>query len=289
MNNPTIVIAHKLDNRVRFKLSLPLKNAKETASFLREYYGIQSFEYNDVTRSVLIYFNPSKVELNEVMMRLSVSYSKQYEMIPINIFIAKSKRKTSLVYFSLINIAVAGLVKRLTNFKSDEIVNFLSWSAVGTTALAILDHGYTEVKQQGSFDPELVSSVYLVNAVRTGKPLTGSLITWIAAFGRHILDLPYEGITVKVKEFKNVFTGEIQYNINTYQGAIVDQTDLNGKISLVRDLISKHIDNKKMTTMKNYFMGEDSMLDTNEVKASEIIGKPDNIVINKNNENLTVL
>lgn len=289
MNKAAIVLSHKLHNRVRFKLSLPLKDAKETGEFLTEYKGIKSFEYNNVTRSVLIYFNPVHIDLNEVMMRLCVSYSKQYDMQPINIFIAKSKRKSSLAYFSIANIAIAVLVKKLTNFKSDEIVNFLSWSAVGTTALAILDHGYREVKEQGAFDPELVSSVYLVNAVRTGKPLTGSFITWLAAFGRHTLDLPYEGITVKVKEFKNIFTGEPQYNINTYRGVIVDESDLNGKISIFRDLISKYIDNKQVKIETNYFMGNDSMLATNEVGASELIGSPSNITINNNNEKMTIL
>ena len=124
---------------------------------------------------------------------------------------------------------------RFIPFKSKEIVNFLSWTAVGTTSLAIIDHGYKEIKEHGAFDPELISSVYLFNAVKNGKLITGSFITWIAAFGRHSLDLPFEGVTVKVRETKNIFTGQPQFNISTFQGAIIKDRDLNGKINMLRE------------------------------------------------------
>ena len=288
MIHPTIVIIHQLQNRVRFKLSLPLKNAVEAEKFLTDYDGIESFEYNGVTRSVLIKFNNLKVELNEVMIRLSIIYSKQNGYTPINIFIPKSSKGSSLAYFALINIVVASLVKRLPIFKGKEVLDFLSWAAVGTTGLAILDHGYKEVKEQGAFDPELVSSVYLLNAVKNGKLLTGSLITWLAAFGRHVLDLPYQGITVKVKELNNIFTGELQYNLSTYQGVIVNETDINGKISVIRDLASNYINNNQFKRKKNYFMGNNSMLDSKEVAASELLGDSNNIIVKNEVENFSI-
>lgn len=210
---PYIIVAHKIKSRVRFKLSLPLKQAKDAGKFLTEYDGIDSFQYNNISRSVVVNYNSLKVNLNEIIMRLSISYSKEYDMMPVNVFIAKAKSSSSLAYFSIVNIIIGGLVKNLTNFKGKEIVNFLSWSAIGTTSLAILDHGYREIKEHGEFHPELVSSVYLFNAIKNGKLLSGSLITWLAAFGRHSLDLPYEATTIKVREFNNIFTGEPQYNI----------------------------------------------------------------------------
>lgn len=274
---PTIFISHKLENRVRFKISLPLKDPKETAKFLTEYKGINSFEYNHISRSILVNFDSLKVDLNEVMIRLSISYTKQYKMTPVNILVAKNKKNSSFAYFSMANIIVAALVKSLNPFDNKEILNFLSWSAVGSTSLAILDHGYREIKEQGSFDPELVSSVYLFNAVKNGKLVTGSLITWLAAFGRHTLDLPYEAVTVKVKEYNNIFTGEPHYNISTFQGAIVNDANLDGKldgrITITRDLISKYVNNKPSKIRNNYFMGSSSMLDSKEVGASQFIGE----------------
>ena len=204
MIQPTIVIVHRLQNRVRFKISLPLRDKVAAGEFLTEYDGIESFEYNDVTRSILVKFNEYKVELNEVIMRLAISYSKQYDKIPINVFLTKKKKNSSLVYYSIASILLAGAVKNFTPFKSKELVNFLSWIAVGTTTLAVVDHGYREINEKGAFDPELVSLVYLLNSIKNHKLLTGSFITWLTAFGRHSLDLPYEGITIKVKEFKNI-------------------------------------------------------------------------------------
>ena len=92
MIQPTIVIIHRLQNRVRFKLSLPLRDEQETRKFLTEYEGINDFEYNAITRSIVVKFNGLKVELNEIIMRLSISYSKQYDTIPINVFIGKKVR-----------------------------------------------------------------------------------------------------------------------------------------------------------------------------------------------------
>ncbi|MGO1469159.1 MAG: hypothetical protein ACTHW2_03965 [Tissierella sp.] len=288
MVKPTIMIAHKLKGRVRFKLSLPFKRPKEAGEFLTEYEGIDSFEYNGITKSVLVKFDSLRVDLNEIIMRLSIIYSKQYGMMPINVYIAKSNKNSSLAYFAITNIVIAAFIKNFTPLRSKEIMNFLSWSAVGTTSLAILDHGYNEIKEQGAFDPELVSSVYLFNAVKNGKLLTGSFITWLAAFGRHSLDLPYEGITVKVKELENIFTGQPQYNISIYRGVRVEEENIDGKIGLIRDLINNYIDNKQFKLQKNYFMGNNSMLDSKEVGASELLGSSNNIVINNRSESFSI-
>lgn len=286
MYYPAIAISHQLPNRVRFKLSLPLKDAKAVEEFLVQYEGIESFEYNDVIRSVLVYFDNYRVELNEIIMRLSVIYSNQYDMAPVNVFIPKTHKNSSLEYFAISNIILAALVKHFTNFKSKEILNFLSWSAVGATTLAILDHGYKEVSERGSFDPELVSSVYLFNAVRTGNLITGSLITWLAAFGRHIIDLPYEGITIKVKTYSNLFTGQPQYNISVFEGARVNDPSYNNKVGVIRDVISKYIGNSDFKFKKNYYMGNTEMIDSKDIGASELLG--DNIIVNNQSGTFTV-
>ena len=285
MNYPTIVVVHKIQNRVRFKLSLPLNKPKGAGEFLTEYEGIDSFEYNNITRSIVVKFNDLKVDLNEIIMRLSISYSKEYDMMPVNVFIGKEKNSSSLAYFSIANIILGGLVKNLTSFKGQEIVNFLSWSAIGTTSLAILDHGYKEIKEHGEFHPELVSSVYLFNAIKNGKLLSGSLITWLAAFGRHTLDLPYEGITIRVKEFNNVFTGQPQYNVSIYQGSMGNDHD---KIGMVRNLVTNYMDGDKQKSKKNYFMSGNTILDSKEVAASELLGDSNNIVIKNRSEKFSI-
>ncbi len=285
---PTIIVAHKVKNRVRFKLSLPLKDAKETGKFLTDYKGIESFHYNHITRSILIHFDRQKVDLNEIIIRLSISYSKEQGMSDINVFTPKSSNNSSLAYLSLTSILATAIIDRWLPFKNREIVNFLSWISVGTTSLAILDHGYKEIKEHGAFDPELVSSVYLYNSVKNGKLITGSFITWLAAFGRHSLDLPFEGITVKVKELKNIFTGQPQYNVSIFQGAIINDRDLNSKINMLRDMISNYIGNKQFKLKNNYYMANDSMLDSKEVGASELLGDANNIVIKNKAETFSI-
>ena len=277
--NPAIVIAHKIPNRVRFKLSLPLKDVREVESFLMDYGGINDFEYNGITRSVLINFERLKIDLNEIILRLSVIYSKQYDMEPINVFTPKPDNSSSLVHLSIASIGLAAISQYFPVLKGREIVNFLSWASVGTTTLAILDHGYNEIKERGSFDPELVSAVYLFNAVKNGKLITGSFLTWLAAFGRHSLDLPYNGTTVKVKEVRNIFTGQPQYNISTFKGVIINDKDIKGKISALRALVSNYVSEKEIRRKKNYIMNDNTMLDTKEVGGSEVIGSSNTFAI----------
>ena len=51
----------------------------------------------------------------------------------------------------------------------------------------MVEHAYQELRVRGSFDPEVMSVVYLINSV--GKPGAGraSLLAWIITFGRHLV------------------------------------------------------------------------------------------------------
>ena len=70
------------------------------------------------------------------------------------------------------------------------LTRFSRWISVGTTLAAVAEHGYQELHVRGSFDPEVMSVVYLINSV--GKPgaVRASLLAWIITFGRHLVPRP---------------------------------------------------------------------------------------------------
>ena len=77
-----------------------------------------------------------------------------------------------------------------TGFTASSLTSLTRWLSVGSTLAAVIEHGYQELHVRGSFDPEVMSVVYLINSI--GKPNThqASLIAWAMTFGRHLI--PHE-------------------------------------------------------------------------------------------------
>jgi hypothetical protein len=75
------------------------------------------------------------------------------------------------------------------------------WAAVGTTAVAVIEHAYIEIKRTGSFDPEALSIVYLINSASMSHLVRGSLFTWLASFSRHLIRFPFlDGLKLTIIE-----------------------------------------------------------------------------------------
>ena len=59
--------------------------------------------------------------------------------------------------------------------------------AAGATLTAVLEHAYQELHTRRSFDPEVMSGVYLINAIGKPNGFQESLLAWIVTFSRHLL------------------------------------------------------------------------------------------------------
>ena len=55
------------------------------------------------------------------------------------------------------------------------------------TLTAVVEHAYQELHTRGSFDPEVMSVVYLINAIGKPNGFQASLLAWIVTFSRHLL------------------------------------------------------------------------------------------------------
>jgi hypothetical protein len=52
---------------------------------------------------------------------------------------------------------------------------------------AVVEHAYQELQLRGSFDPEVMSVVYLINSIGKTNSFQASLVAWAATFGRHLI------------------------------------------------------------------------------------------------------
>lgn len=273
MEQPKIIILFRTNNRLRLKLSHPLRNVRQAICAMEEREGVKKVEYNPVTKSVLVHFNLLKIELEEVILRMLVIYSKQYDMVPIKLVSNTPTRNIpSLAMYSVGFIIAASAMKFWGLNSNKNVSDLLNWAALGTTAGAIVEHGYNEINEKGAFDPEVVSIMYLLNSISKKNFIAASALTWITTFGRHILDFRYDELSIKVKEVKDICTNESYFEISIYHG-----DDLYKKMNFVRAFLTNFIDRQNFSYGGNILINRHGMVmgrngyDNFNKKCSQII------------------
>ena len=182
MNYPVILVEHMINGRIRVRLSHSIIDESKLNEFFKEEDGIKSFRYNPYIKTLLVEFNSKKISAENVIFKIAAILSEIYG-------------------FSKILIVGANIVKYLS--PTGQVQDFVKWLATGTTVGAIVEHGYSEMRQRGTIDPEVMSIMYLINSIgKEGNMLNASLVTWITTFGRHILKKSNETFILKVEKSK---------------------------------------------------------------------------------------
>lgn len=253
INYPSIILLSKLPNRLRVKLNIPLKNKDEVLSKLTEHNGVIECKYNSTIQSLIINFN-NKIEVEELLMRLTILYSKENGFKPIRIISSLPKREIpKLAYYSLGIIAVAGASNLFIPNKG--IIDLLNWLAAGTTIWSIVEHIRDEIDTKGTVDPEVVSVMYLLNSVKNGRFVEPSAVTWLTNFGRHFFDLNFEGVTLKVNKMHNACTNEVFYNISSLE----EDNSGNKNMRFIKTLLTKYIEKQSPATKNNLMFTNNSL------------------------------
>lgn len=252
MNNLTIVIAHKIKGRIRIKLSHPLRNGEELMKNLVKKDEIYKANYTDITKSILIEYNPYRISEDEVIIRVIALYSKSYDMIPIRlIYESKKKNLPPMACYSLAMLGIGGISKYIT--MNQQISDFINWAVVGTTIGAIGEHAYNEVNERGYFDPEVVSVMYLINSVTKGEFLLPSAVTWLTTFGRHLIELSYGGLMISVREFKNR-DGNKYFDVS-----VKTDNELSKGAGMIRVFLERFIELERNSMGKSFMVSDRGM------------------------------
>ena len=74
MKKLTITIVHILPNRVRLKLSAPVKDAKTFYSNIKNNLKFLEMRYNSRLKTVTLNFSPSEIFLQEIIYRVAISF-----------------------------------------------------------------------------------------------------------------------------------------------------------------------------------------------------------------------
>ncbi len=199
MSGLNVKIIHRIQGRLRLRLSRPPAQVDVFLSKIIKHDGIESLSFNPVSKSLLAHYQPSVVSSTEILLRVSIALSVDFGNQVVRIDTHHDSRNlVYLDYYSGASILLAGLSHIVK--VSDNTLKWINYNAGYSTAASVLYHAWMEVRKEGLYDPEVVSVVYLINSLIKGNFLTASAITWIATFGRHLLVPLQESCLIKAYE-----------------------------------------------------------------------------------------
>lgn len=197
--NPQLRIIHQIPGRIRLKMNILPEDSKKMENTVSGHPGIYEVKISPVTRTLLLRFEPRTISQEELIIRAAVFLSLENDFCPIKIYSdIEVKEPSNMAFLSGFFVISALGIKLFKRFS--KIHPMLDWIAGISTAYSILDHGHRELKERGNFDPEVLSVLYLLMAFVQGNHLSASLFTWVATFGRHLLELPSKNVEIVPKK-----------------------------------------------------------------------------------------
>jgi hypothetical protein len=193
-------------------LSRELQDGQRMISAMMEHAGMLSVRYTPITGSVVVRYNPHEVQQEEIILRVAFFLSLDHEAVPVRV-LAEPERQDltdSSIYSAI--LLLSALASRLLVGKGTAALPF-DRVAGASTALAILIHGWKEMRERGYFDPEVLSLGYLLTSFTQNNYLRSSLFTWFLTFGRHLVNLPEMGVTVKPLEIGDKEGSDFRYEL----------------------------------------------------------------------------
>ena len=171
------------------------EDTKQFLAQVRDHDGIGQLDYNPVSRSLLIHFDPQEVHGEEIMMRVAVALSEQKGLVPV--YLLPAPAQTLIPAEAWLSGAVLMGAYGLYLGPGRSQPRTAEWLGGLACAAAVFEHARQEKKQQGTVDPEVWTLLYLLFALWRGQPLRAALITWLTVFGRHLTQYGQGAIEIK--------------------------------------------------------------------------------------------
>jgi hypothetical protein len=191
-----IFIAHSLPGRLRIRFSHPFRKEGDLVGIIKRHPGIFFVAYTSVTRNLVVKYDPTDITTEEIILRASLAFSKDYDLRPVQI--QSAERNVALGNLSLY-AGVSLTISHVFNLIFTKTQKFRALNMISgiMTLAAVLDHVYQDLKEKGQFHPEVFSLYYLLLSLIRGNVLKGATITWFLTFARHLIEMPAGSLVVK--------------------------------------------------------------------------------------------
>lgn len=191
----SVTLLHELPGRIRMKLSAPQHNQERFEQALMAHDGLESVKYNPISKSLLVTYEIGHLTTEEILLRAAIALSVEYEYRPVEVHIGRSTEvMTDAAIIAGLMLLAAGGVQIFSRAGS---ASWLTRATGVAVALAVGEHGWREAREHGYVHPEVLSVGYLLASWARGNILRGATVTWVASFGRHLLQGPEKCIDVR--------------------------------------------------------------------------------------------
>ena len=174
-------ILSALPGRIRVQLQRPVDDITR----FEKIPGMRSCRYNPRLRTLLCEYDAAYINEEKLIVQLGAIYAATAKAPVLHIKRSEEGGFSMAPsgYLALGCIALDGALSLMTS----PLTRFSRWLSTGATLAAVIEHGYQELHVRGSFDPEVMSVVYLINSI--GKPGSGPAcaVAWALTFGRHLI------------------------------------------------------------------------------------------------------
>ena len=215
MKKLSVIIMHKLPNRVRLKLSEPIKSFETFRENVTKDSESIELKYSPVTKSVVATFNPEKV-------KILTAFSIENGMMPVKLLEGlEQKAIESFAIYSGASIMMSG-INMLINRNDNQLQNIMNWFSISMTTAAILEHACIETNRKGVFDLEILPAVYLIKSFLNTPKLSIVAMIWLTTFGRHLISTNNDAKEVKFFRIKNKQENKDYYIANVSEDNSID-------------------------------------------------------------------
>ena len=170
---------------IRGRIRLQLEKPAASAEAFQKIPGVLGCRYSPRIRTLLCEYDPNLISEDQLLIRLGAAYAAQTDARLLHIKHCEEQDFSMAPsgYLALLFIGLDGAL----SIAGSPLTAFTRWLSTGATLAVVVEHGYQELHVRGSFDPEVMSVVYLINSV--GKPgaVRASMLAWIITFGRHLI------------------------------------------------------------------------------------------------------
>ena len=190
-----ITLLHELPGRIRIQLSAPPVKLERFINGLKAHDGFLSAVFNPISRSLLITYETGHLGTEEILLRTAIALSMEYDYLPAQVHLGSGSEVMTdgAIIAGLILLAAGGF-----QLSSKSAGSLLFTRAAGiAVALAVAEHSWREAREHGYVHPEVLSVGYLLASWLRGNIFRGATVTWIASFGRHLLQGPEKCIDVR--------------------------------------------------------------------------------------------
>lgn len=233
-------VVFSASGRLRVRVQTRPNNPLSILNALKKNKEIVKGSYNNIINTFILEYKKEDIEVSKLLLSFCGLYAQSMDIASIKLNY-KLTRKNTMGYSSFVSMAFILADLGINFMGMDSTVggfqykNFIRWCAVGTTIGAIFEHGYKELSENGAFDPEVMSIMYLLNSINKNgiTPEEGSsvglyspIIAWLLTFGRHILTRQNKSITLgifsKNGESKVIEEENKSYFFNQFMGSCMD-------------------------------------------------------------------